>query len=147
MNKEFESRATFRSAAFLVLKKDGKVLLSKRINTSHEDGNYGLVAGHLEKGETPQEAIVREAKEEIGLDIKEEDLEVVHVSFNQSELDYFQIYLTPKKWQGEVENREPERCADLAWFAEDSLPPNTIKYIAFVLGKIKEGVMYSNFGK
>ncbi len=44
----------------------GAVLLVR--NRGWPEGWYGLVAGFLESGETPEEAVLREVKEELGLD-------------------------------------------------------------------------------
>ncbi len=64
---------------FLILVQDGKILLSRRFQTWYEDGNYGLPAGHGEKGETMRQGVVREAKEEIDISIELDDLEFVLV--------------------------------------------------------------------
>jgi len=141
-----DDRARYFSAAFLVLIKDGRVLLSQRVNTGHQDGNYSLVAGHLESGETAQQAIVREAFEEASLVIKEADLKVVLVQHTKTESEYFEIFLTTDSWQGEPQNKEPEKCGDLAWFKLDDLPSNTIPYIREALKCIQKGVSYNNFG-
>jgi NADH pyrophosphatase NudC (nudix superfamily) len=52
-------------AAYLVLKKKNKVLLLKRHNTGYEDGNYSVIAGHVEPGESFRQTIIREAQENI----------------------------------------------------------------------------------
>ena len=148
MSTDHSDKFLFRAAAFLVLKKEGKILLSLRKNTKHEDGKYGFVAGHLDGSETAQEAIAREAKEEANIEIDSEDLEVVHVSHNKSSdgIEYFQVYLIPKRWNGEIRNLEPEKCGDLSWFPIAELPENTIEYIREVLGHIEMGQFYSNYG-
>jgi 8-oxo-dGTP diphosphatase len=48
----------------LVLIEDGKVLLMRRQNTGWGDGDYDLVAGHIDGQETLQAALSREAYEE-----------------------------------------------------------------------------------
>ncbi|OIO18541.1 MAG: hypothetical protein COY69_00490, partial [Candidatus Magasanikbacteria bacterium CG_4_10_14_0_8_um_filter_32_14] len=50
-------------ASFLVLIKNNKVLL-RRFNTKYEDGNYSMIAGHVDQGKTFTQCIIREAKEE-----------------------------------------------------------------------------------
>lgn len=61
----------------LILIKNNKILLMKRCNTGYEDGKYGLVAGHVESKESLKQAIIREAKEEIGINLSKQDLEYV----------------------------------------------------------------------
>ncbi|MDP2629793.1 MAG: NUDIX domain-containing protein [Candidatus Uhrbacteria bacterium] len=139
----------FRSyiAAYLVLIKDGHILLLRRYNTGYQDGNYSLVAGHLDGGETTKQCIVREACEEAGITIFPEDLEVVHVMHQRaSEREYFDIFLWPKKWNGEIENKEPDKCDALAWYSLDNLPANIIPNVKFALENIEKNIHYSEFG-
>jgi len=49
----------------------GKILLAR--NSQWPEGMFSLVTGYLEKNETPEEAVVREVKEELGLDSKVQD--------------------------------------------------------------------------
>ena len=46
----------------------GKILLAR--NSRWPEGMFSLVTGYLERNETPEEAVVREVKEELGLDGK-----------------------------------------------------------------------------
>ncbi|MFQ6087067.1 MAG: NUDIX domain-containing protein, partial [Candidatus Bathyarchaeia archaeon] len=65
---------------YLVLTKDNKILLSRRYNTGFHDGEYSFPAGHLHgEDETLKQAMVREAKEEVGIEVDLADLELVHV--------------------------------------------------------------------
>ncbi len=51
---------------------EGKFLMQL---TSKEKGNiYSATGGHIDHGETPKETIIREVKEEIGLDISNENV-------------------------------------------------------------------------
>lgn len=50
---------------------EGKILIMKRVRPSSDGlGWWELPGGGLEYGETPHEALIRELKEETGLDIK-----------------------------------------------------------------------------
>lgn len=49
-----------------LLEHDGHVLLVR--NKGWPAGWFGLVSGFLERGESPEEGILREVKEEVGLD-------------------------------------------------------------------------------
>jgi 8-oxo-dGTP diphosphatase len=46
-------------ASYLILFRDGKILLLKRANTGYEDGNYSVIAGHVEPGENFTQCIIR----------------------------------------------------------------------------------------
>ena len=54
-------------AVLAIVQKQGKMLLTKYANG---DGNYALVAGFVEIGETAEECVVREVLEETGLHVK-----------------------------------------------------------------------------
>lgn len=138
----------FYGAVFLYLKDDdNRVLLAQRKNTGHEDGNYSLVAGHIERGETAEEALIREVKEESNLDLSRSKLTIVHVMQRQfPDRTYFDVYITADSWEGELKNMEPEKCSDLWWYAADDLPSNTIPYIRQGLSCISRGVPFSNYG-
>ena len=80
MKQRYENKV----AVFLVLtrltNKCTEIMLQKRCNTGYMDGKYDMAcSGHLEKGESISMALVREAKEEIGIDIFEKDLKLVLV--------------------------------------------------------------------
>jgi len=50
---------------------DGKVLVVKRANNDkYNPGKFTLPGGKIELGETPEEACIREAKEETNLDVE-----------------------------------------------------------------------------
>ncbi len=73
------SRHTNIVAAYLVLQKDDQVLLLQRQNTGYEDGNYSVIAGHVEPGETFTQAIIREAREEANVVITQNNIVSQHV--------------------------------------------------------------------
>ncbi len=52
---------------------DAKAIVGKRKN-EHGKGTWAFPGGHLEYGETPLQCAAREVKEEIGIDLRPEDL-------------------------------------------------------------------------
>ena len=74
-----KERFKITPASYLILTRDNQILLSKRFNTGYEDGNYSLIAGHLDGGETFRQAMAREAKEEADLDIDPTETKEVHI--------------------------------------------------------------------
>ncbi len=126
-------------AVFGILEKDGQILLSRRFNTGHEDGNYGLPAGHIDGNEPLTAATVRELKEEVGVEVNPDDLEFCLLSHNKSDKEYLNIFFRVKQWRSEPKIMEPDKCDDLSWFAMNQLPNNTIDYIRQVLEAIQAG--------
>jgi 8-oxo-dGTP pyrophosphatase MutT (NUDIX family) len=139
-------------ASYVVLIKDGRVLLLRRFNTGYMDGNYSLPAGHVDKGETFMRCAIREAKEEIGVELDLKDLKIAHIMHRFSgeewgDLGYrIDMFFTIEKWDGEIKNMEPEKCDDLSWHDLNSLPENTIPYIKHALESINKKIFYSEFG-
>lgn len=136
-------------ASYLVLFENGKILLLRRFNTGYEDGKYSLVAGHVEPGESFSNCIIREAKEEAGITISEEDIEVIHVMYRNIEGETSQrieVFYTAKNWSGKVTNMEQNKCDDLSWFDLNNIPLNTIGYIREALLNIGKGLSFSEFG-
>lgn len=70
-----KSKLVWRPSAYGVVVKDGRVLLLKQIN------GYDLPGGGVELGETLEEAVVREVKEESGLDVRGPELLGAETSF------------------------------------------------------------------
>jgi 8-oxo-dGTP diphosphatase len=54
-----------------VIKKDGKILMLDRVNFPF---GWACPAGHIEEGENPESAMIREVKEEVGIDVKKYNL-------------------------------------------------------------------------
>lgn len=135
------------AAAYLVLIENGRVLLLRRFNTGYQDGNYSLVAGHLDGGETTTQCIIREASEEAGITISPGDLEVVHVMHRLSpDREYFDFYLRAEKWTGDITNMEPDKCDELGWYSMDDLPTNMLPEVKLALENISKNIFYGEIG-
>ena len=133
-------------AVHLLLVKDGQILLLRRYGTGYEDGNYSVVAGHIDGGEELKDAMIREAKEEAGIDIGRSDLEVVGVMHFKSDREYIAFFLEASKWSGEITNVEPAKCDDLRWFHISNLPSNTIPYIRQAIENYRNGTWFDSIG-
>jgi 8-oxo-dGTP diphosphatase len=62
-----------RIAAIILENDNGEFLLALRDNKPGIPfpNHWDLIGGHVEEGETPEEALVREVKEELDIDLKE----------------------------------------------------------------------------
>ena len=144
MKKRYESK----EAVFLVLtrekSKGTEILLQRRCNTGYMDGKYDMAAsGHLESGESLSMVVVREAKEELGIDIQEKDLQLVSVLHPYQE-ECMNIFFSTKKFEGTPQIIEKEKCDDLRWFNLNNLPDNTIERIKQVIKCMENGIIYDD---
>lgn len=141
-----KERYKFISAVYLILRKEDEILLLKRANTGYEDGNYSLVAGHIDGNETIKQAMIREAKEEAGITINEEDLEIVAFLHRKTEPERFDFFLKCEKWSGNIQNKEPDKCSELTWYDINDLPSNMVSCVKKAIENYKENIMFDNFG-
>jgi 8-oxo-dGTP diphosphatase len=137
---------TLRAAVYLILIKDGKTLLSRRFNTGWMDGNYSLIAGHLDGNESVSNAMIREAFEEAGIRITKENLKPVKVLHRFSDHEYMDFFFIAEKWDGEPTIKEPDKCNDMSWFPLSSLPKNTLPYVKNVIENYKDGIPFIESG-
>ena len=115
-------------AAHLFLLHGDDVLL-RRANTGYEDGEYSVIAGHLDGDEEVVTAMIREAREEAGVTLAPEDMRVVGVMHRKSNDERIDFFLVARQWHGAVVNAEPHKCAELAWRPLDGLPEDIIPYV------------------
>lgn len=139
-------RNRFPVAVHLFFFHNQQVLLLRRFNTGYEDGNYSLVAGHVEAEETVTQAAIREASEEVGVSLAPEDVEVVHVMNRKAEDERIDFFLAIKRWTGEITNKERHKCDELTWFPVAFLPDNIIPYVRSALESYQKGLLFSEYG-
>lgn len=136
-------------AVHLVLLDGERILLSLRHNTGYADGQWSVVAGHLDGDETVYAAMSREAREEVGLALAPDDLTVVGVMQCRAiagDREYCHFFLAARVWQGTPSNREPEKCASLAWYPLDELPATIVPYVRQALINYRQGRWFDTFG-
>ena len=133
-------------AHVFLMKGDDEVLLLRRFNTGFEDGKYSVIAGHIDGNEEVRAAAIREAREEAGIEIRTEDIEVVGVMHRKSEDERVGFFLAATRWHGDVVNAEPHRCDDLSWHSVRDLPDNMVPYVRRALENYLNGKFYDSFG-
>ncbi len=134
-------------STYIVPIRNNKVLLHRRYNTGFQDGKYGFVAGHVESGETFIDGIIRETKEEAGIVLSADNLEMVHVMHRRTRDDErVDVFFKVTEWEGEPQNMEPHKCDDMRWFPINALPNNMVNYMTAAFESIQKGVIYSEYG-
>lgn len=134
-------------ASYVYLLREGatgtEVLLQLRQGTGYMDGHWAAAAGHVERGETAEQAARREVREEIAVD----DLALTFVTAMQrtahdlpidERVDFF---FTARSWRGEPRIVEPAKCADLRWFGLGALPEPVVAHERFVLDGLRTGTL------
>jgi 8-oxo-dGTP diphosphatase len=139
-------RARFPVTVHILFLLENRVLLLRRANTGYADGMYSLPAGHLEGGETIRAAAIREAEEEVGLQLDPQHLAfagVLHRREGDERVDFF-IHVI--KWQGQPFNAEPDKCDEMCWVDVHALPDKTIPYIRQAIQNCLMGIPFDEFG-
>ena len=63
-----------------IMNYDGKILLQQRaLNKKKNPGKWAKTGGHVDSGETCEESIKREVYEEIGLEVKDNEIENIEI--------------------------------------------------------------------
>ncbi len=133
-------------AVHLFLMRDDQVLLLLRENTGFQDGNYSVIAGHLDGGERVVDAIIREAREEAGITLQPHDVDMLGVMHRQSDSERIDFFATATRWQGDIANCEPHKCGGLHWHPVDALPTNMVPYVRTALARFRGNDWFASYG-
>jgi 8-oxo-dGTP diphosphatase len=117
-----------------VVEREGAFLLTRRLDGTHLAGHWEFPGGKVHAGETLQECLAREIREELdaGIAVGDEILATVHDYPDRSiELRFFRCTLTsePKPTMG-----QEMRWAPLAELASIRLPPADGELVRLLLG-------------
>ena len=100
--------------------RDGKVLLVKRApHMRFYPDVWDLFGGHVEGGESAEDALRREAVEELGVEI--ESFRILGVHHDPVEPAEITVYAVTA-WNGEPVNAAPEEHKEIGWFQVHELP-------------------------
>ena len=100
-------------SAVALIDRDGRVLLAQRPAGKPMAGLWEFPGGKVEQGETPEAALIRELKEELGIDTWSSCL--APLTFASHAYDAFHLLMplfACRKWEGIVQGREGQA---LAW--------------------------------
>lgn len=92
---------------------DGRILLTQRPQGKKMAGMWEFPGGKMEPGETPEAALVREMREEIGVEICERCITpVTFVSHAYEEFHLLMFLYACRKWEGIPQGLEGQK---LTW--------------------------------
>jgi len=93
--------------ACILKNSQGRVLLTQRPPGKFMEGFWEFPGGKLESGETPEKALVREIKEELGITLCEKDLiPYSFISYPYKEFHALVPVYSTTTWEGEVQSLE-----------------------------------------
>jgi 8-oxo-dGTP diphosphatase len=109
-------------ATLAYIRQGGKTLMvhrNKKVNDMHQ-GRWNGLGGKFEAGETPEECVIREIREESGLTARNPKLKgfLSFPGFSNDE-DWYAFVFVVSDFEGEL-SESPE--GDLRWIDDDTLP-------------------------
>ena len=124
-------------AACALLDVDGRVLLAQRPAGKPMAGLWEFPGGKVESGERPEDSLIRELREELGIVVREACLApLTFASHAYPEFHLLMPLFVCRRWDGMVTPREGQR---LAWvrpnrLREYAMPPADEPLIAHLTG-------------
>lgn len=102
----------------VIIVADGMFALHKRISSiGHGHGEWSLVGGHQEHGQSLEEAAAMELKEEVNLEAESfEFLDISSTFITSTGRHYNTVYFIARGVHGECQNREPDKSEGLFLF-------------------------------
>ena len=139
-------REKFLSAVYLIIKNENnEILLQRRQGTKLWSGFLALPAGHIDEGENCYDAVIREAKEELSINITTNDIKDVFVvnRRNSSLSPYFDVYFEIASYTGEIKINEPEKCSEILWCDINNLPSDMINFEVQAIKNNQNNIKFS----
>lgn len=117
--EQAQKSATLLVVAAALIDQQGRVLLARRPEGKKMAGLWEFPGGKLEAGETPEAALARELREELGLETDPKDF--APFVFASHAYDNFHLLMPVflcRRWKGEPRGREGQK---LAWVSPGDL--------------------------
>src|ERR1022692_3803424 len=130
------SLKTVLVAACALIDADGRVLLAERPAGKAMAGVWEFPGGKVEQGERPEETLIRELKEELGIIVKEACLApLTFASHSYPEFHLLMPLYVCRRWEGTVAAQEGQK---LTWvrpnrLKEYPMPPADVPLISHLM--------------
>ena len=94
----------------------GQILAQKR--SKQKGGKYALTSGHAQTGETPVQGIVREIKEELGIDAMPEELTLIHSARSDTNQAFYDLFYLQNNYDTSKIKLQKEEVEEVKWLTE-----------------------------
>ncbi len=122
-------------AVGVIINKNNQVLIAKRASHQHQGDKWEFPGGKVEAGETAQQALSRELKEELGIEIKS-PLHITDINHKYTDKTVCLNVYEVRDWSGKPEGREGQ---PLLWVKKSDLSQYTFPSANVkILDKIKK---------
>jgi 8-oxo-dGTP diphosphatase len=129
----------------LLIIKGDTILLGQR-KAALGTGQYGATGGHVEYGETLQDAVLRELAEEAGVQVKNvRFLCVSDFLTHMPERHYVDVGFVADWESGDPQLLEPHKCEGWDWYDRKNVPKNLFGVMAAYLEAYETGQRYFTF--
>jgi 8-oxo-dGTP diphosphatase len=106
-------------AACALVDPDGRVLIAQRPEGKTMAGLWEFPGGKVEPGEQPEQSLIRELHEELGITVKQECLApLTFASHSYPEFQLLMPLYVCRRWEGFIEAREKQK---LKWVRPSEL--------------------------
>lgn len=139
-------------AVHVIIRDEDAILFVLRSHTGFADGQYCLPSGRVEDGEVFTAAAVREALEEVGITLNQDEIGFTYLQhrIDENELGepevWTDVFFEAGPWKGEPINVEPDKHDEIAWFYPNELPENIFTPHRYALERIAHGHSYGEYG-
>ncbi len=97
----------------------GRVLMGERKAEKIYPLHWEFPGGKVEPGETPVEALLRELREELLIEILDADLWETEIATYSNGITYGISYFVVRAWEGDLQNQDFNR---IEWISQETLP-------------------------
>lgn len=104
------------------IRKDGKILVGQRPENNSLAGQWEFPGGKIESGETPEQALIRELNEELGIDAEVGDLKLA-CTHSYGDVGILILFYEINYWKGEP---RPIHHMMLEWIHPEELKHRNI---------------------
>ncbi len=103
-----------------VIERDGEYLL---IDRAIEPSGHGCISGHINEGESPEEALIREVKEEAGLKVTDYELilerKIKNRGCSRGRIPHY-CYIFKCEVNGDI-RKNPEEVKSIRWYSKEDI--------------------------